>query len=72
MGEGYMRALADNLQALILILQALLSIVSITLTLILLYKVRKLFRSVTNIPGAVVRAIRDAPGAMWNRLTGKK
>jgi hypothetical protein len=74
-----MRAIADNLRDTLVILQAMLTIVSTTLTIILFLKVRRLVGTVARIPGDVVRAVVGAPGKIgeatgnaWNRLTGRK
>jgi hypothetical protein len=63
------RDLADNLSAALTIVQAVVSIVSITLSLILLAKLRQLIRSVTGIPGAAAKTVRKGKEAAWGWLT---
>jgi hypothetical protein len=58
--EGlFMRAFADDLQALLTIVQAILVIVSTTLSIIVFVWVRRIFKAVTGVPDAVVRVLKD-------------
>lgn len=64
-----MRNVADNLSALLTIVQAVVSIISLALSLIVLVKLRQLIRGVTGLPSTAVNTVRGKTAAVWERLT---
>lgn len=60
-----MTTVADNLSAMLTIVQTLLSIISLALSLIVLTKLRKMYYKVTGIPSAAASTVRNGTATAW-------